>query len=202
MTSETGVAVPLPDPWQGDVSVGVRAWTGDRPPEDEVARGPEADPEAVARTILLDQLTGQARSRAELRAKLAARGVPDDVAERLLDRYEEVGLVDDAAFARAWVESRHAGRGLAPRALAHELRRKGVAPEVVAAALEQVDEASQEQAARMLVQRRLRSMRGLEASVATRRLVGLLARKGYPQALAFRVVREALGDETAPEPLP
>ncbi|HQR27516.1 MAG TPA: regulatory protein RecX [Nocardioides sp.] len=203
MTSETGVAVPLPDPWQGDVSVGVRAWTGTPPPpEDEVAHGPEADPEAVARAILLDQLTGQARSRAELRATLAARGVPDDVAERLLDRFEEVGLVDDAAFARAWVESRHAGRGLAPRALAHELRRKGVAPEAVAAALEQVDEASQEEAARMLVHRRLRSMRGLEASVATRRLVGLLARKGYPPALSFRVVREALGDETDAEPLP
>ena len=84
--------------WQGDVEVGVRAWTGE-PPPDPVADGPDADSESVARTILLDALTGQARSRQELRQKLAKKDVPDDLAERLLDRFTEVGLVDDEAFA-------------------------------------------------------------------------------------------------------
>ncbi|MGZ4438230.1 MAG: regulatory protein RecX, partial [Nocardioidaceae bacterium] len=85
------------------------------PPQDTAALGPEADAEAVARKILLDQLTGQARSRAELTTKLARKGVPPEIGERLLDRFEEVGLVDDAAFARSWVESRQSGKGLARR---------------------------------------------------------------------------------------
>jgi regulatory protein len=152
----------------------------------------EADPEAVARRILLDALTGQARTRQELADKLAKRGVPDDLASDLLDRFTEVGLIDDATYARQWVESRHRSRGLAPRALAQELRRKGVGDEETKAALEQIDEDDQRTAARALVDRKLRSMRGLDTQVATRRLAGLLARKGYSAGLAFSVVREAL----------
>ena len=94
----------------GTVRDGVEAWLGGPVPEDVAAREPEADHEAVARKILLDQLTGQARSRSELRGKLAKKSVPDELAERLLDRFEEVGLVDDEAFARAWVQSRQPAR--------------------------------------------------------------------------------------------
>ena len=162
--------------------------------EEAAAAELEADPEAVARKILLDTLTGQARSRAELADKLARRGVPDELAGRLLDRFTEVGLIDDAAYARQWVESRHRSRGLAPRALAQELRRKGVGDDDAAEALEQIDEADQREAARALVDKKLRSMRGLDQQVATRRLAGLLARKGYAAGLAFSVVREALGE--------
>jgi regulatory protein len=151
-----------------------------------------ADPEGVGRTILLDSLTGQARTRQELADKLAKREVPDEVATELLDRFTEVGLIDDASYARQWVESRHRSRGLAPRALAQELRRKGVGDEEAKAALEQIDEDDQRDAARALVDKKLRSMRGLDPQVATRRLAGLLARKGYPAGLAFSVVREAL----------
>ncbi|MBS2938271.1 regulatory protein RecX [Nocardioides sp. J2M5] len=154
----------------------------------------EADPEAVARKILLDTLTGQARTRQELADKLAKRGVPDELASALLDRFTEVGLVDDAAFARQWVESRHRSRGLAPRALKQELRRKGVTDDDVAEALEQIDDDDQRTAARALVDKKLRSMRGLDPQVATRRLAGMLARKGYSSGLAFAVVREALAD--------
>ena len=151
-----------------------------------------ADPEGVGRTILLDTLTGQARTRKELADKLAKREVPDEVATELLDRFTEVGLIDDGAFARQWVESRHRSRGLAPRALAQELRRKGVDDEDAKVALEQIDEDDQRSAARALVDKKLRSMRGLDPQVATRRLAGMLARKGYPAGLAFSVVREAL----------
>jgi regulatory protein len=154
--------------------------------------GPDADPEAVARKILLDQLTGQPRSRAELRTRLAKRRVPDEIAERLLDRFADVGLVDDAAFARAWVQSRQPGKSLARRALAHELRRKGVEEEVVRTALDEVDPEEEVEAARLLVRRRLRSTAGLRRDTATRRLTGMLARKGYPSGLCFRVVREEL----------
>lgn len=159
----------------------------------ELDLGPEADPESVARKILLDQLTGRARSRSDLAAKLAQRNVPDDLALRLLDRFEEVGLVDDAAFARDWVAERQAVRGLARRALAQELRKKGIDDAVAREALDEVDPEAEVEAARMLVRRKLRSMRGLEEQVAVRRLVGLLARKGYDSGVSFRVVREELG---------
>jgi regulatory protein len=202
--------------WRGDVEAGVSAWLGDegRPephheagnrgpvrgdpvPEDlsSVDRelGPEADPESVARTILLDQLTGRARSRRELADKLRSRNVPEEIATRLLDRFTEVGLIDDAAFARQWVESRQAGKGLARRALTDELRRKGVDPEVTREALDELDPDVEEAAARRLVRKKLPSMRRLDHATATRRLAGMLARKGYPAGLVFAVVREELG---------
>jgi regulatory protein len=159
--------------------------------------GPEADPEAVARKILLDQLTGRARSRADLQKKLTQRNVPADVATRLLDRFEEVGLVDDEAFAREWVAQRQEGRGLARRALAQELRRKGIDDEVARDALGAVDESDEVEAARMVVRRKLRSVRGLETDKAVRRLVGALARKGHSSGVAYRVVREELGADLA-----
>lgn len=175
----------------GDVHAGVEAWLGE-PPADEADQGPDADQEAVARKILLDQLTGQARSRSELAGKLAKKGVPDALAARLLDRFEEVGLVDDEAFARSWVQSRQPGKGLARRALAQELRRKGVDDEVAQVALDEVDPDDEVEAARTLVRRKLRTVGRLERDVAVRRLTGMLARKGYPSGVCFRVVREEL----------
>jgi regulatory protein len=172
--------------------------------EAEVDRdlGPEADPESVARKILLDQLTGRARSRADLEKKLSQRNVPADVATRLLDRFEEVGLVDDAAFAREWVAQRQEGRGLARRALAQELRRKGIDDEVAREALDEIDPADEEAAARDLVRKKLRSLGRVDDATATRRLVGMLARKGYPSGLCFAVVRDELAaaDREVPEP--
>jgi len=146
----------------------------------------------VARKILLDQLTGQARSRKELADKLATKNVPAEVAGPLLDRFEEVGLVDDEAFARSWIASRQPGKGLARRALAAELRRKGVDDEVAREALDEIDPGAEEQAARALVRKKLRSLARVDETTATRRLVGMLARKGYSSGLAFSVVRDEL----------
>ena len=202
MTSEPRPARPstaeASSGWRGDVADGVAAWTGSTgpstPPPDREAEAPEADPESVARKILLDQLTGQARSRAELAERLAKKDVPDDVATRLLDRFEEVGLIDDEAFARSWIASRGASghRGLARGALAQELRRKGIDDEVAREALGEIDPDDETGAARALVRRKLRSVEGVEEQKATRRLVGMLARKGYGPGLAFSVVRDEL----------
>jgi regulatory protein len=153
----------------------------------------------VARAILLDQLTGRARSRRELADKLRSRRVPEDVATRLLDRFTEVGLVDDAAFARQWVDSRQASRGLARRALSEELRRKGVDTDVAREALDELDPATEEAAARALVRKKLPSLRRVDRATATRRLAGMLARKGYPAGLAFAVLRDELVGSFAPE---
>ncbi len=215
MTSESRP----PPQWAGDVELGVQAWVGESPPtpagkprgrgrqrgrssarsrsgEDRAATGAgkDVDQEALARSIVFNALSTQARSRKELADKLASRDVPDDVATALLDRFTEVGLIDDAAFAQQWVESRQRTRGLAPRALTQELRRKGIPDEDVKAALEQIDEQDQRVAARALVDKKLRSMHSVDRTTATRRLAGLLARKGYSSGLAFAVVREALGD--------
>jgi len=160
--------------------------------EDALALGPDADPEAVARMILLDELTGQARSRAELAAKLARKGVPEEVAQRMLTRFEVVGLIDDESFAKAWVQSRQPGKGLARRALAQELRRKGVDDPVVRDALDEIDPGEEVESARLLVRRRLHSVRRVDRITAIRRLTGVLARRGYPTGLAARVVREEL----------
>jgi len=157
-----------------------------------VAQGPDADPETVARKILLDALTGQARSRKELADKLAKKDVPGEIAARLLDRFEEVGLIDDEAFARAWIESRQPGKALARRALAQELRRKGIDEEIAREALGEIDPDDEEAAARALVRKKLRSVQGLEQQRATRRLVGILARKGYGAGMAFAIVSDEL----------
>jgi regulatory protein len=164
-------------------------------PEDEMG-----DPESVARNICLRALTGAPKTRSQLADLLANRGVPDEAAESVLDRFTEVGLIDDAAFAQAWVSSRQAGRGLARRALSAELRAKGVEPEVAALAVAAVDDADERAAARRLVDRKLGSVRRVDRATATRRLMGMLARKGYNGGLAAAVVREALdaaGDESA-----
>ena len=172
-----------------------RGVTDAEDPVPEPDPDPEPDHEAVARRILLDQLTGQARSRHELAERLARRNVPDEVAGQLLDRFEEVGLVDDEAFARSWVDSRQRTRGLARRALAQELRRKGVADETAREVLAEVDPSDEEETARQLVRKKLRSLSGVDDATAARRLAGMLARKGYPAGLVFAVVKDELASQ-------
>lgn len=156
-----------------------------------------ADPESRARDICLRLLTGAAKTRKQLADALRKREIPENVADGVLTRLEEVGLIDDAAFAEAWVESRHAVRGLSRRALAQELRTKGVDAELVERAVAHLDYDDETEAARALVERKLRATRGLDQQTRMRRLVGMLARRGYSEGLAFRVVRAALEDEAA-----
>lgn len=155
---------------------------------------PDADPESVARTIALTMLERSPRTRAELARGMARRGVPEDAAAVVLDRFTEVGLIDDAAFAAAWVDSRHAGKGLGRRALSAELRRRGVDEGTLRDAVQTVTAEDEEAVARELVRRKLRSMSRLPPEVRLRRLTGMLARKGFPAGLALRVVRDVLAE--------
>lgn len=155
---------------------------------------PDADPAAVARSIVLRQLTMAPRTRAQLSAAMAKREVPDEVAEAVLDRFAEVNLVNDEEFARQWVSSRHLGRGLARRALAYELRHRGVDDQTVQAAVDEIDDDTELQAARDLVRRRLPSMAGDDPARRARRIAGMLARKGYGSATAMRALREVLDE--------
>ncbi|GAA4899150.1 regulatory protein [Stackebrandtia albiflava] len=152
------------------------------------------DPAEQARQICLRLLAVRPRTYIELADALAKRGVSDDVIGDVLDRYRDVGMVDDAAFARAWVSSRHRSRKLSRRALSNELRRKGVDTELVDEALEQLDEDDERAAARELAARRLRGMGAVPPEAVFRRLVGMLARKGYPAGVAVGVVKEVMAE--------
>jgi regulatory protein len=164
------------------------------------AEGADPGSEEAARAICLRLLTAGPRTRAQLATALRKRRIPGEVAESVLSRFAEVGLIDDAAFARAWVESRHHSRGLARRALTAELRQRGIPDGEVRSAVGLLGPQDELATARRLVAKRVPATRGKPAPARARQLMGMLARKGYPAGLAAQVVREALEQEQADGP--
>jgi regulatory protein len=184
-------------PAQPGAERGEQAEQGSAPRQRRAERTDPAEPAASAdraREICLQLLASRPRTRAELARALRSKGIAADVTAEVLDRYGEVGIVDDQAFARAWVTSRHHGRGLARKALAGELRRKGVDSEAVGAALAELDHNTEVETARALVERKLRTDRGGAPEAVFHRMVGMLARRGYPAGIAIMVVKEALAE--------
>jgi regulatory protein len=176
-------------------------WAGgEDTARDKTAGGEWFGGEEAARAACLRLLTSAPRTRAQLAAALRRRRVPDEIAESVLARFAEVGLIDDAAFARAWVESRHHSRGLARKALAAELRQRGIADGEVRAAVDTLGPQDEMAAARWLVLKRMAATRGRPLPTRARQLLGMLARKGYSAGLAAQVVREALEQEEADDP--
>ncbi|WP_248124123.1 regulatory protein RecX [Micrococcus lacusdianchii] len=187
----------------------------DEPAEDEPRRrrgrrpGPASLPEEprereeAAREVVLRQLAMGPRSRGQLERKLAERQADPELIARILDRFEEVGLVDDAAFAEVWVRSRARGRRLSRRAISRELHEKGVDRDVAEEALAAVEPEDERQAALDLVHAKMRGRPApaadgpagrAERDKVVRRLVGMLGRRGYGPGLAFGVVQEVLGE--------
>ena len=158
----------------------------------------EMGPAAQAQGVCLRLLTARPRSRAELADALQKRGIPEAVGEPVLDRLSEVGLINDAALAESAVHSGHRYRGLGRRALRTELRRRGVRSEIADHAVAGVRPEDEEQRARELVQRKLRTSAVRDSSAQARKLAGMLARKGYSEGLAWRVVRDELGRDDWP----
>ncbi|OFE16841.1 recombinase RecA [Humibacillus sp. DSM 29435] len=138
-----------------------------------------------------------ARSRVQLERKLRQRGCDDSVAATVLDRMTELGLIDDEAYAGMLVREKHASKGLARGALAHQLRQQGIDPELADEALQQVGAGDERLRAEQLAAKKMRTMGGLAPDVQARRLAALLARKGYPGDIAWPVVRDAIAG--APE---
>ncbi|WP_459793835.1 regulatory protein RecX [Arthrobacter sp. AD-310] len=157
----------------------------------------------MAQAIVYRQLTAAAKSRHQLARKLAERNIPEDVAEAVLDKFQEVRLINDAEFAEMWVRSRAQSRKLAKGALRRELAEKGIDQETAAAALEQLSDDDEEAAARILVERKLRPGTDLtdraERDKTVRRLASMLARKGYQPSQAFRIVSDVLDAHSAPD---
>ncbi|WP_454854528.1 regulatory protein RecX [Promicromonospora soli] len=182
-----------------------RRGGADRAPRQTVAERLEAGEisrdEAVekAREVVLRILTAAQRSRRELEQSLARKGYPEDVVVQVLDRFDEVGLVDDATYAETIVRTRHAERGLARRGIAAELRRRGIDEDTATEALDQLDPDDERVAGAKLATKLVTRTRSLDREVRVRRAVGSLARKGYAPGLAFELVRDALaaeGEET------
>lgn len=148
-----------------------------------------ADPAERAREIALRILTHSPRSCAQLRSRLIDKGVEPGLADSLIARYVEVGLLDDAALAAQIARTRHNERGLAPRAIRLELQRKGFEPADIEAALEPIDDAIDDRA-RELARKKWDSLGHLDHQVKVRRVVGMLARRGYAPSSAFSVVKD------------
>lgn len=169
---------------------------GPEGPAASAAQDPAPDPREVARAIVLRQLTASPKSRRQLEEKLADRNVPEDVAREVLDRFEEVDLVDDAQYAELYVRSRASSRKLSRSAIRRELASRGVTGEIAESALEQRTDEDERADAAELVRRKLPA--GLdpadraERDRAVRRLVGMLGRRGYAPGLAFAVVQDEL----------
>jgi regulatory protein len=148
--------------------------------------------------LCLRLLTVRARTRAELAGQLTKRGYPDDVSTRVLDRLADVGLVDDVDFAEQWVHSRRVNAGKGKRALAAELHTKGVDNDVITSVLSDINPDAERDRAEELVRKKLRrenlSDQAADARV-TRRLVGMLARRGFSQGMAYDVVSVELAGE-------
>lgn len=161
-----------------------------------------------AKQVCLRLLTDRAHSRAELTERLARHGFRADVAEAALERLAEVGLIDDAAFARQWVASRHTHAGRGRRSLAAELRSKGIGEAESSAALAAVTVDDERVRAAELVRRKLRGTEPpadrLDRDRLMRRLIGMLVRRGYDGGLAMAVVREEMAavahELSAPDP--
>ncbi|PFG16565.1 regulatory protein [Propionicimonas paludicola] len=165
----------------------------EQPEDSPTAVDQAADPLAVAREIALRQLTVRARSRQELAKALARKGVPEATAEQVLDRLTEVGLIDDAAFARDWLAA-GGRRQRSRRALMAELGEKGVDREIIQDAVAELDSDQDYAVARAYAERKAVSLARLEPQVRYRRLTGALARRGFPSSVVAQVAREVLAD--------
>ena len=138
------------------------------------------------------------RSEKELRERLRRRGFGRAAADGAVDRMRALGYLDDAAFARFWVESRQSATPRSGRFVEWELTRKGIDREVAASA---VAELSDESAAYEAARRRLRSLRGLDRATFQRRLGSFLTSRGFGYGVArgviercWQEVSEAEGD--------
>jgi regulatory protein len=147
--------------------------------------------EQRARNVLLHQLARSAKSTHQLRKILENREIPSEIAERVLERFTEVGLIDDEAYAETIVNSRRNFKGLSKSAIKRELGEKGVPAPIIEASIESITAEDDFEAAKDLASRRIRQMSSLARDVRERRLAGYLGRKGYPSSVVFAAIKFA-----------
>jgi regulatory protein len=158
--------------------------------QDDLLGNPQGDPFAQARNIVLNQLNFMPRSRKELEVTLIKREIDPQVAKEVLDRFVEIDVINDAAFAELLVRSRCNTKKVSRSVMRQQLRQKGVDQEIIDEVLLAVTDADELRMATELVEKKARSMSRLEPEVRKRRLFGLLARKGYGTAIALQVIKD------------
>lgn len=158
---------------------------------------PDAHAQAIeaAREIVLRRLDRSAAPRAALVELLERKEVDPRIAVEVLDRLEAAGVIDDAAYAARLARTRFAEKGAARRAIAEELRRKGLGERDVTAALNQISSDDEDAAALNLARKKLISTRHLPWAVRRRRTAAMLGRKGYSRDVTMRAIEDALADE-------
>lgn len=156
--------------------------------------GPLNDPLSVARTLALRRLDSAPRTRHELHSYLTSKGIPPEVCDVVLDRFTDVGLINDHTFADEWVRARFASRGGSRALLRRELQAKGIDPTIIENALAVITVDDEERRARELAETRIRRVSGQPADVARRRLASFLSRRGYSPSLAWAVARDVVSD--------
>ena len=154
----------------------------------------------AAKQVLLRRLSHAPRTRKELAKDLKDKDISDEVANVALDRFEEVGLINDQALASNYVSSQHERKGLGKNALRQQLRAKGISDDMALEAISQISDDQEFQAAFALACKKIRSLQRDDAKTQLRKIVGVLARKGYSSNLAFRVAKEVMSD--LPDGLP
>jgi regulatory protein len=163
----------------------------------------QADERRRAYEAALNLLSYRPRAEAELRQRLQRKGLSAAACDWALERLRRAGLVNDEAFARAWLESRGGGAAAkGGRLLRSELRARGVAAAVIEAAEEATGTTDDEAAAMAAASARAARLRGVEYDEFRRRLGGFLQRRGFGYDVVSRVVRElwrAQGEERADE---
>ena len=159
---------------------------------------PDAHAQAVeaARDIVLRRLDRSEVPRAALADLLECKEVDPRIAVEVLDRLEAAGVIDDAAYAARLTRTRFAEKGAARRAIAEELRRKGLGEQDVATALGQIDSDDEDSAALALARKKLSATRHLPWEVRRRRTAALLGRKGYSREATVRALEAAFAEES------
>jgi len=140
-------------------------------------------------------LAASPRSQKDLRLRLTRRGFPREAIDAAIARMRQLGYLDDAAFARFWVETRQAATPRSKRALAFELAGRGVAREHVEAAIAGRSDA---EAAYEAARRRLRALHGLDYRTFQRRLGSFLSARGFGYGVARATVQRCWEETNGP----
>ncbi len=143
------------------------------------------DEEEQAYQRALGYISRRPHAEREIRDKLTRKRVPSEICERVIDRLRSASLVDDAAFAEAWVENRRLYRPRSARALRHELKQKGVGSAAIEVALRDFDD---EEAAWQAGRKAVRRYQSLPEDTAVKRMQGYLARRGFSYRITRKIV--------------
>jgi len=152
----------------------------------------EIDQNQIAKQVLLRRLSNAPRTRKELAQDLKKKKIEEDIAKQALDRFEELGLINDQTYSENFVANTHERRKLGKKALKQQLRSKGVSEETANQAVLQISDEDEFKSALALALKKIRSIQNDDPQTQIRKIVSLLARKGYSSSLSFQVAKQVI----------